>query len=342
MNIEAGQERRNVATALLIRVTLGLLSTAVFVGLLLVNVDLKDVADSFADANYVWIAPALLVHPTAIALRAKRWQILLTPVRKLPFLEIYRLILIGYMANNLLPARAGELVRVYITGTRWQISKMAVLGTIAVERSFDGIALMTMLFVVGTTLGVREILGSFAIVVAALIMAALITFIVVLSSTERAEKLLGIMLALAPQPIREKLRTSGEAFLRGVESSGSARVRGTALTMTTIIWLLEGATYYFVGQSFGLEISFPVYLLVVASANLAFAIPLSQGGIGPFEFFARQTLVLVGVASSLATAYAISLHALLLVPYTILGLYLLWTVQFSLGDVLKKPLVEKA
>jgi hypothetical protein len=66
----------------------------------------------------------------------------------------------------------------------------------------------------------------------------------------------------------------------------------------------------------------------------------SQGGVGPFEFVAKRTVIAFGVASGAATAYAVALHALLLLPVIALGLFFLWSINLSLGDMLRRPVRE--
>ncbi len=81
---------------------------------------------------------------------------------------------------------------------------------------------------------------------------------------------------------------------------------------------------------------------MTAAANLSVSVPSSQGGLGPFEFFVRQTLVLSGVAAPLATAYALALHAVLLIPMISLGLVSLWVTGISLGDIVRPTTAGQA
>jgi uncharacterized membrane protein YbhN (UPF0104 family) len=140
-----------------------------------------------------------------------------------------------------------------------------------------------------------------------------------------------------PAKFREKAQGWASSFLVGLQAISNPSAQAFVLATTLTTWTLDAVTYYLVGLAFGIDEPFPVFLMVVAAANLGFALPVSQGGIGPFEFFAREALVLAGVGASLATAYAVALHAILLVPFTLLGLYLLWSVEFSLKDVWKRP-----
>ena len=107
------------------------------------------------------------------------------------------------------------------------------------------------------------------------------------------------------------------------------------------VWLFEGAMYYIIGLSFDLPNFFTapgtlvaVALLVTATSNLATTIPSTMGGIGPFEYVAQRTLAILGVSTSVATAYVSFLHIVaLLIPVTLLGLFILWRENLSLAQI---------
>ena len=105
--------------------------------------------------------------------------------------------------------------------------------------------------------------------------------------------------------------------------------------MSGISWTLEALMYYIVARAFGIHEGFHIFLLLTAAANLAIAIVASQGGIGPFELVVSKTVVAFGAASELGSAYAIGLHALLIFPVVMIGLYLMWSMQFNFGDMIK-------
>ncbi|MFQ5861043.1 MAG: hypothetical protein ACE5IG_05790, partial [Dehalococcoidia bacterium] len=80
----------------------------------------------------------------------------------------------------------------------------------------------------------------------------------------------------------------------------------------------------------------PVILVVTGTANLALTLPSSQGGVGPFEFFAKTTLVVLGLGGGVASAYALALHVVLIVPITVLGLAYLWWANLSLVQLARR------
>jgi uncharacterized membrane protein YbhN (UPF0104 family) len=110
--------------------------------------------------------------------------------------------------------------------------------------------------------------------------------------------------------------------------------------MSVLSWTLEATMYYIVALAFDIHEPFYVFLLLTAAANLAIAIIASQGGVGPFELVVKETLVAFGVAEGVASAYAIGLHALLLFPIIALGLFFIWSMKLTFGDMLKPSALE--
>ena len=100
--------------------------------------------------------------------------------------------------------------------------------------------------------------------------------------------------------------------------------------LTTISWTLEALSCWAVGEAFGLGLDLGIYFGVCGAANLSMAAPSTSGGIGPYEYFAREVLGRFGVATALGTAYALVLHATILVPVAVVGLFLIWRQDLGL------------
>ena len=316
---------------------LGILGTALFLGLFFWRTDLGDMANALADANYWWFAPAIALWFVSAWFRSLRWRYLLRPIADLPARTLYPVVVIGYMANNLLPARTGELVRAYIMGERHRLSLMATLGTISVERLFDGLVLLTFLVLVGAFVGLSEELTILAIAMSVIFVVLLAVSLYVASSARRAQRSIEALVRFAPASVRERARGWAGAFVAGLDALRSPAALAVVVLTSAVAWALEATMYFMVGVSFSLGEAFPIYLMVAAAANLAISVPSTSGGIGPFEALAKETLVFVGVGTSAAAAYAVALHALLLLPVVVAGLVFLWVINLSLGEALRHP-----
>jgi uncharacterized protein (TIRG00374 family) len=321
---------------------LGLLVSALFIGLFLWGIDLRKAWDALLDANYGIALLSLPVYLVAVWFRTIRWQVLLRPLGEFRGVRLFPLVIIGFMTNNLIPARIGELVRAYLLGEREGTSKAAALGTIAVDRLFDGLTLVLMLAIVGAVAGVNDVLRATAIVSAAVFGAALVVMLAVASSETRARTLVGLVLRRLPERLRAPADALVERFLVGLRSLRSPSDMALVALWSTVSWLLEATMYYMIGLAFHLGLGFHIYLLITAAANLAISIIPTSGGVGPFEVVTKETVVFFGARESSAVAYAAALHALLLFPVILLGLYFLWAINISLSDLLRRPAREPA
>ena len=322
------------------RIWLGVALSALFIVIFLWRTDFGEIGDAFAHANYWWALASIPVYFVAAYFRAWRWKYLLRPLGEMRVSTLFPIVIIGFMANNLIPARAGEFVRAYVVGERHRVSKMAALGTIAVDRVFDGITLLPFLLIVGAVAGVNSELRTIAIWMTVLFGAGLVLLVVLALSEGLSHRFVALVLRFVPRRLRPQVQALAESFLTGLHSFRSPTDMFLASATSVVSWLLEATMYYMIGLAFGLDLGFHVYLLICAGANLAIAVIATQGGVGPFEFVTQQTAIYFGVESGLASAYAVALHALLLIPVIALGLYFLWAINLSLGEVLRGRAAE--
>src|SRR3990172_7884615 len=111
------------------------------------NLKWNEFRDAIQTANYGWIVPGVAVYFVAVWIRAWRWHYLLGPIKKIPTRTMFPITVIGYMGNNVYPARAGEVLRAVILKRKEGVSISASLATIIVERIFDGVVMLAFVFV---------------------------------------------------------------------------------------------------------------------------------------------------------------------------------------------------
>ncbi len=328
----------------------GVVVTLLFLALFLYKVDWREAAVYLRQANYVYVVPAVVVYFVSVYFRTLRWQFLLRPMRSLPLARLYPVV-VGYMANNLLPVRLGEVVRSYYLSRREEVSASASLATIVVERVFDGLTLLVFIAVVALSLPVLAIVSGLAreanIAPVILILGGALPFLAVGGLLLLIASFPGAPLKVAvrvsrylPTRINSRIEPLALRFLEGLATLKSPKRIGVLFLLSAPIWLGEAAMYLILSYSFQINQAFSSFpelavaiLLLTAVSNLATPLPSSPGGVGPFEFFAKGTLVLLGVGSAQATAYVGVLHVALLVPVTIAGLVVLRAGRLSLGGL---------
>ena len=334
---------------------LGLGVSLLFLLYLVFQVDLDETRDALGRADYMLVIPAISLYFVAVFFRAFRWRFLLSPLGSFELSRLYPVVIIGYMANNLLPVRLGELVRSYYLAQREQVSASSTLATVAVERVYDGVTLLAFtvlaglaLLLLGEFVGAGEISGARAIILATLTVLGFLgtlVFLTISSTVPRFVEIFDRWLAIIPLRIRPQARGLYHTFVQGLTILNSPRRHLELFVLSLPVWLMEGTVYFLIGYSFGIDSIFGsvwVFILVVAlvtaTSNLATSIPSAIGGIGPFEVVVLETLLAVGVDKEVATAYAIFVHLVALwLPVNLVGLGLLWRHNASLRQLVQPP-----
>ncbi len=304
----------------------------------------REIADAFGEANYWYMLPAIGVLFIALTIRCIRWSILMRPVANISPPRLFSYQIIGYMANNLLPARAGEIVRAVVLGQRENVSRVATLGTIGVERLFDGTMLVFLLLVSSLFVGFGdERLQLIALASTILFVIALTTFYVLTLSETRAKRLMHWLAGFLPRKLEAQATHIADSLVLGLRSVHDWRTMLMVLGLSMAAWTVEAAAYAVIGLGFGLGVSFAHYCMLLAAANLAIIIPTFFGGTGPFEWAAKLVLMSAGVPAGLAAAYSIIAHAVIFIPTTILGLIILWSFGISLLRITRErvPVTEE-
>lgn len=289
--------------------------------------------ESLGQANYLFLVPALVAYFVGVWLRAVRWHFLLRPVKPILSRRLFPVVVIGYMANDVLPARLGELVRAYVLGEQEGVPKTTTIGTIVVERLFDGLAMLIFVGVVGLTVPLdAEIAGIFRIA-AILFIGVLIVLFAVGSSRSRAVDLIQRLDRSLPRSLQGKVAHLADRFLQGLDCLRSGRLSAIILALSLGAWLCEATMYFVVAMGFGFNLGFPAYMLTAAVANLGAMVPAAPGYVGTFDVGALASLLLFGASPGRAGGYVLVLHLALLVPVTLLGFYYLWRANLSLRSL---------
>ncbi len=316
------------------RFWIGVLLSLVLLIFVFYQTDPAKVVDALRQAQYAYLLPALALYFLGVAIRAVRWHFLLRPIKPIPIRALFRTVVIGYMANDILPARMGELVRAYVLGREENISKTATLVTIVVERVFDGLTMLT--FIVAASFALNygdETLAARVRVIAVLFIAAIIALAILAGRARRVEKIAGLFLRYLPASPRARAERMTRSFLDGL---GALRRPGDSVAvyaLSILAWLCETGMYAVIALGFNIALPFAVFLLAAAFANLVTIAPSTPGYIGVFDAPIVYTLVAFGIDPNLATSYTIVLHAALYFPVTLLGFYYAGARGLSLAQM---------
>jgi hypothetical protein len=316
------------------RFWLGLIVSLLLLAYVFYQADLGKILNSLRQAQYIYLIPGLALYFSGVGVRAARWHLLLRAIKPIPSRALFPTVVIGYMANDLLPARMGELVRAYILGAQENVSKAATLVTIVVERIFDGLTMLTFIVVASFLLSLAdETLAARLPLVGSVFVAAILALALLAGMPHRAERIADFFVRRLPAPLRERASRLTRSLLDGLGVLRSPLDSCAVFALSLVAWLFEAGMYAVIAVGFGIALPFPVFLLTCALANLVTIAPSTPGYVGVFDAPVVYTLTLFGVEQNLATSYTLVLHAALILPVTVWGFYYLWRAGLSLTQM---------
>jgi len=302
---------------------------------------LTDIIASIIQANRWLLGASIGVATFGFFLRALRWKILLTPIKADTGLRSrWAAVSIGWAANNLLPARAGEFVRAYALSRLEPVTASAVFGSLVVERCMDGVVLVLFLILSVYTSGfpsaevLSEGLGAGllrAAVVAVIVVTSVLCLIavtprLVVRIAKRFTHFLGPKIGAA-------LVKMLESFISSIAIMRDARLLLLGFAWTLILWTWYGLAFWLGMLAFGIDTGFVSAIFTSSIISFAVAIPSAPGFFGTFHAgsdFAIGTVY--GVDSADSLAFAFGYHFGSWIPITLIGLYYTWTLGFSFGQ----------
>ena len=317
------------STGRLIKILFGITISAGLLVWLFWNVDLREVGARLADTQWGWLAVSIALNLSSLWARAVRWRYLF-PQRARPT-RLFNAVMIGYMGNNLLPLRAGEVLRVYVVTRRGQRFWTTVT-TLVVERALDGLAVgLVLAFVFFLIPTPREVAWASEVFVA-----LVLGMLVVLAA-----------IAAAPLPCRILIHSftyrwpTIEARLLVIFDSMSDGLQGmrqpAQLLPTAIwsvgIWTLIVASVWTCFHAARLDLPLTAALCVIAFIGLGVSLPSSPGFIGVIQAATVLALSFFGIGKADALGFSLLLHASQFAPVTLWGLLLLVVEHVSLKEV---------
>ena len=289
----------------LIRAVVGAAISIAAIWLLLRSVDVGRAVDVLRTADRGWIGLMAAFILSDLAARALRWQRLVAPIGHVRYRSMLAYLLVGYMANNVLPARLGELVRSHYLGDREGLSRTTTLGTVVVERVVDFVIVVGIASAAIIVLSVRGIVASAVLVGIAL--AGLLAAGVAIGIA--AHRLPGADRIAAIAERWPRVRDLATNLRDGLAVAGRPRTLAEALVVSMIAWSLTVLAFAAAGQAIGIQLTIGQAALLASGVALATAIPAGPANLGTFELAAVQIGKAVGVPDTAAFALALLAHA---------------------------------
>jgi uncharacterized protein (TIRG00374 family) len=294
-----------LARSPIVRGSIGIVISIVALVLATRGVDLAQTARVIGDADLTWIAVLLLFVGADVATRGVRWQILVRPIKPVPFGHMFGYLLIGYLANNVLPARLGEFVRSWYLGEREAIGAARALGTVVVERVIDVVVVVLIGSVAILVLSARGAIASVALIGVPFAL-GLVVVLALLVLADRVPVLRRIVAWLERWP---NVHAAMGRLRDGLAVSGRPSTVARAVGLSLVAWSFSVLAIAASGQAIGVELSIGQAALVSASVALAIAVPSGPAYLGTWELAAVAAASTFGLPADQAFALALIAHA---------------------------------
>jgi glycosyltransferase 2 family protein len=297
----------------------GIAVSFVFSYLAVRDIDATALGDGLQRANAWTFLPAGLVLALAVYLRAIRWQILFSPAYRPSTRVVTDALLIGYLFNTILPARAGEPARVIALKQRAGTPRFETIGTIGAERVLDVLVLLALFFASAPFVPHTDWLDrSLTLGVAAFVVLSALGVAFALYG-QRPARLLLRPLALLPGISRERTEGGAANLVGGFSVFRRPSIAMRATLLTAVSWLLIAFSFWLVMRGFELGLGFEAGLLVVVATSLALILPSGPASVGVFEAATIVALATFGVDRTIALSYGIVMHAINALPFIPVG-----------------------
>jgi len=301
-----------------------LLISALFAYLAVRNVEWRATWTALRQTNYWSLGPAGAALGFSVLFRAVRWQTLFRREERPALAPVTKAMLVGLLFNIILPARAGEAVRVVALRSYAGTSVAETTATVVIERLFDILSLLALLFLCVPWLPHVTWLRA-AVVVSLVAVACTVMLVAIVMHLGRGPGALGALLVRLPFLNHEIVGRLTTSVAHGLIALRRPRQAAAALAWTVLSWLVLGLAFWFLMIGFHLHLSVLAGLLVVIATGLSFMVPAAPGGVGVFEAAGLAATSAYGISNSRALAYILVLHAVNVLPFMIAGIAVLAT-----------------
>jgi uncharacterized protein (TIRG00374 family) len=274
-------------------------------------------------SEYAWLLPALLTLGLALTARALRWRALFAPGRRPPLRSVFGAMMIGYLYNNILPARPGELARVVVLSRRSAAQPVEIVGTALLERIFDLLGILVIFFVAEPWLPPVSWFHAAALVAILLAGGIAATALVLGIFGVSAIHLMLRPLRRLPFLSGERVEKAAVELTHGLSGLRSLSVASLGFLWTIVAWLFTALMAYFVTLAFHLHVPFAAGVLVAVAVGAAMVLPSAPAALGVFEGATLIALKAYRVPHPAALSYALVLHIVNFLPFILAGVAIL-------------------
>jgi hypothetical protein len=311
-----------------VRATIGLAISGVLLWLMLRSIESDELLRTLGSASLNWVALALAIYWLELALRAERWRFILQPVHYFSFSQVASSLFVGYSANNVLPARLGELFRADFIGRRYGVSRLSAIGTIFIERLLD-MAAVVACAAAGLLWAINQEARPSSPDVRRMLIVGLAAGSLLVGL---ASALVVVMTTYSPRWIARRFPRLGvaiDAVKVGLLSVRQPWRMVRLIGLSAAVWFCNALAMWAILNAVGISPQAGTLVLLVGMSGLLAAIPSAPANLGTLQFAFITVLATVGCSAAVAFAAASLVQVFLLGSVTIVGavLYGIWSIR---------------
>lgn len=316
----------------IIQLAFGLVIAAAGLLLFLKDVDITQLRAGLQSFSPGALIVCCLLVLLTLYLRAVRWGLMLPCVAGAHKRRLFSNVVVGFMVNNIMPARLGEAARALILWRNNAFSPTVAVGSLVIERVLDLIVYLSFMVIPAFILPQCRIVMPFAMIAIAAIAGCIACFAVYGVSAGAAARVARRVAMLAPKRMQLRLFEIGGDL---ASTLGWLRQVGR-MSAVVLLSVLVGMCYpamLMVLSSGPNALGLPGSMFAQAFAAFGAAIPLAPGYVGTLHAVMLQGLTILGMEADRARATVILYHAVNYIPITVLGLFFFFRLRLSFGDI---------
>jgi hypothetical protein len=320
-----------------LRVAAGVLVSAGLLAFLLWSVDRHELVRQLGRTRPGWVTLGAALGLVGLWVRARRWRYLFPPGPEPP--GLVPAMMIGYMANNVLPFRAGEIIRVYVVARRWHRGFWTTLATLVVERVLDSLAIVLILGLLVLVIPVPPIFRWGALTLLGIDVAAVILLGWLTAFPEAGQRLVRRFLTRWPSRADRLAGVLGR-FIHGLDGIRTPAYRGPLAVWTALVWIVPALAAWVVLRAMDLDLPAAASWTVLAFVGLGISVPSAPSYVGVYHYAVVLALAVFDVSRPAALGYAIVFHASQVIPITVAGWVFLLREHMSLTEARRPPMAS--
>jgi uncharacterized protein (TIRG00374 family) len=323
-----------------IKLIFGLALSAICILIVVNKIDLNQLVITISRANVFYLAVSILFILTTPIIRSLRWQFLIRCIKAINIFNLLSATSIGVMTDMILPARAGDLVRAAIIGSKEKISKVSSLATIVTERMFDTLTILLVLLLVvifyklpgnqKQSLDAIRIAGGTIAIICILIFCLLL---ILRNKTDIIIRYSNTLLGFLPTRLSAKLVDVIHSFAAGLQSIQLSWHLVPIFLYSIMLWSAFALSNFFVLHSLSFDFHLSTAYYILLFQVLGVALPSSPGFIGVYHASVVAGFAALNMTAEHALSAAILMHAAFFFPFISLGILFMWRENMSFSQI---------